>query len=401
MMQLSVSRIGALAAGVILLLVFAVCIPQLIENQDAGEVMIIQSVSGGLDCTTDPGPKWQGLGKVTTYPRRGTYLFDVHAEKLDTGKPLQFNDGGTATLYGSVNWQMPLDCKRIIAIHREFGSKTGIEENGVARMVNTAIQLSGSTMTSLESFAERKAELIEIINDQAQGGAYQMVTEQVERVNPISQQPEKAMVARIVRGKGGLAMRQHGSILEQYGVTLQPMSVEKIIYSKPVQDQIATQQAAKAQVFVSQSNAQKAIQAAITAEKDGQAAAATEKWKQEAIKAREVTLAEQKLRVAELAASEAAQYKRQQVLIGEGDAERRKLVMSADGALDAKLKAYVDVQRAWAENFAKFPGGLVPQVQIGSGAGANSVGTAQALVDMLTARTAKDLALDASPRPGK
>jgi hypothetical protein len=379
----------------------------MVESLTANEVMVIQSITGDLNCYTEPGPKFQGMGTVTTYPRRGTYIFDRHVVNSagqvieDNGKQLQFNDGGTATLYGTVNWEMPLDCKQIIAIHRTFNSKEGVEAQGVARMVNLAIQLSGSTMTSLESFAERKGELIEIINDQAQNGAYQMITKQVERPDVVTGEKKMVSAAEIVR-VGGRPVRQQASILDQFGIHLQPMSIEKLEYSTVVNDQIKQRQEATTAVQVSQAQALKAIQAALTSEKEGQATAAKAKWEQETIKAKVVTEAQQRLEIATLDAQSAAQYKREQILRGEGDAERRRLVMSADGALDKKLEAYVTVQNAWATNFGAFKGQLVPQFNLGGGAGGgNAVSNVGSLIDMLSAKTARDLAIDLSNVGGK
>ncbi len=396
MEKLTMRNLVMMACAAITALVTLILTPQLVENLDAKQLMVIQKLDGTLDCYTEPGPKMQWLGTVTTYPRQGSYLFDVHTEKMDTGKALQFNDGGTARLYGSVNWQMPTDCKQIVMIHKQFGSPSGIEERGVARMVNTAIQLSGNTMTSIESFAERKAELIDIINDQAQNGAFQMVTHQVERTNPITNQPEKVLAAEIVRDpKTGKASRQHGSILDQFGITLQPMSIEKLDYSTIVQEQIKQRQAAMTQVQVSQANAQKAIQAAITAEKEGQATAAKAKWEQETVKAKEVTKAQQEFEVASLAAKTAEQRKREQVLLGEGEAERKRLVMQADGALEKKLEAWTAAQKFYADALANSKQPLVPGVVMGqSGTGQHS--SVQGLLDMLSVRTAKDLSLDMS-----
>lgn len=401
--SMSRMRTAAFGLGALALIAIAVSIHRLVEDLPAKSVMVIQSVTGDLNCYTEPGPKWQGLGTVTIYPRRGTYAFDEHVVDAtgkvikDTGKQLQFNDGGTAQLYGNVNWEMPLDCKRIIAIHRTFGSPEGVEGQGVERMVNTAIQLSGSTMTALESFAERKGELITTINDQAQNGAYQLSTKEIERPDPVTGEKTKAIVATIVRGSDGKAIRQQASILDQYGIHLQPMSIAKLDYSKAVQTQITDGQSAKGSVLVAQAKAQKSIQDAITAEKDGMAAAATAKWKQEAIKAQAVTEAEQRRDVAKLDAEAALNYKKQQILIGEGDSERRKLVMSADGALDQKLETYKAVMSAWATNFGAFQGSLVPQVQMGQGAvGGTAVSNVSSLLDMLSAKTARDLSLDLS-----
>jgi hypothetical protein len=98
--------------------------------------------------------------------------------------------------------------------------------------------------------------------------------------------------------------------------------------------------------------------------------------------------------VAELAALEAAQEKRRQILLGEGEAERRKLVMSADGALSIKVDAWLQSQRMWAEAFGKFQGQLVPQVVTGSGGSTNGATTATSIVELLGIKAARDLALD-------
>lgn len=385
----------------ILLLVLGLASTSLIENLESNKVMVIQGVTGDLSCYTEPGPKWQLMGTVTKYPRRGTYAFDKHDKDNDTGKKLQFNDGGKGKLYASVNWEMPLDCKQILAIHRTFNSEEGVQSQGIAKMINSAVYLSGPTMSSTESSAERRGELVELINDQAQHGTYQTISHQVERPDPITGEKRMQTVVEIVRDKAGLPKRQQGSILEQYGIRLQPMAIEKLDYDDIVEKQIAERQKATQQVQLAQANARKAQQDTITAEEAGKAAAAKAKWEQEVIKAKLVTEAEQKLRVAELAAQEAIQYKKEQILRGEGDAERRRLVLAADGALDAKLQAYVQVQSIWAQNFGAFKGQLVPSVTMGGQGGANAVSGASALMEMLSVKTAKDLALDLRNVPGK
>lgn len=400
------ARIAASVIGALAIIVTLASAGALVETLEANNVMVIQSVSGDLKCYTEPGPQWQGFGDVQKYPRRGTYSFDRHVVNDgkvvdDTGKGLQFNDGGKGTLYGSINWEMPTDCKQIIAIHRAFGSSRGIEAQGVSRMVNSAVYLSGTMMSSTESSAEKRGMLVDIINDQAQNGVYQTATRSVDQPDQITGEKRHVNIVEIVRGPDGRPKRQQGSILEQYGIHLQPMAVENLAYSKEVEAQIAERQKATQQVQLSQANARKAQQDAITAEESGKAKAAAARWEQETIKAKLVTEAQQKLEVATLAAKEAEQYKREQVLRGEGDAERRRLVMSADGALDKKLEAYTQVQSAWATAFANFQGQLVPTVTMAGGAGSNAVAGTQNLIEMLSAKTAKDLALDLSNTVGK
>ena len=120
--------------GGVVALVAVFLVPMLIENQDASELMVIQSLNGDLNVYSEPGPHWQGFGKVTYYPRQAQYSFCSNSSKEgeslcdnanSTAKKLRFNDGGHANLNGFVMWEMPTDAKSIIEIHKRFGSADG------------------------------------------------------------------------------------------------------------------------------------------------------------------------------------------------------------------------------------------------------------------------------------
>jgi hypothetical protein len=166
-------------------------------------------------------------------------------------------------------------------------------------------------------------------------------------------------------------------------------------YDSVVKQQIVDRQKSTTAVQLAIAQALKAEQDAITAEKNGMATAAEARWKQETVKAQKVTEAEQRRDVAKLAKDEAEFYKAQQILIGQGDAERKRLVMAADGALDPKLKAYIEVNSMYAKAIGDYQGNWVPTVVMGDKQGGNGTG-AQALIDMLSAKTAKELSLDMS-----
>ena len=86
---------------------------------------------------------------------------------------------------------------------------------------------------------------------------------------------------------------------------------------------------------------------------------------------------------------EAAEFeKRKQILLGEGEATRKRLVMQADGALAQKLATLEKINQAYADALAKAqPGALVPALQMG-GAGKGG-GSAMNFVDLLTAKAAR------------
>jgi hypothetical protein len=391
-MEFPLRKILVSVGVVIAVAVTAVCIPSLFEDLDANHIMVIQSpVEGNLVVHTDPGFKYQGFGTVTKYPRRATYAFD--GKNGNACKHIQFNDGGKATLCGSVQWEMPLVVPDVIAVHKAFNSAPAVQTSAVSSMLDAALYLAGPLMTSVESMAERKAELVQVINDQAEHGVY--VTKVVRREIEDVAGKREVTASEIVRDEQGRPRRQQGSILAEFKIKLLPMSINNIKYDDVVEKQIAERQSATTQVQIAQANAKRAEQEKLTTEAQGAANAAKAKWEQETIKAKLVTEAEQKLKVAELAAKEAEQYKRQQVLIGEGDAQRKQLAMAADGALEAKLEVYRDVNRAYADAIKNAnPFAWSPHTVMGGNG--QSGARAGDLIDLLTAKTAKDMGLDMS-----
>ena len=388
--------------GGLIALVLVVLVPNFIENQDASELMVIQSVSGELNVYTEPGPHWQGFGKVTYYPRQAQYSFCSvssadKAEQLcenanSPSKKLRFNDGGHANLNGFVMWEMPTDAKSIIEIHKRFGSAESVQNRAVAKMIDGAVYLAGPLMSSTESSGSRRSELVQYINDQAENGVYVTHSENVTAKDPITGQEKTDSVTKIAMGSNGLPARQQGSVLAELGIKLQPMSISELKYDSIVEKQIAERQKAITQVQNARANALRAEQDAITVAKQGEADAAKAKWEQEVIKAKLVTEAQQKLEVAQLATKEAEQFKQAEILKGQGEAERKRLVMSADGALDPKLKAYIEVNAKYADAISNYKGNWVPGVVMGSTGGKGN--GAQDMIDLLSVKTAKELGLD-------
>ena len=74
--------------------------------------------------------------------------------------------------------------------------------------------------------------------------------------------------------------------------------------------------------------------------------------------------------------------------------------MQANGALEQKLEAYVEVQKAWADAFSKYTGSIVPQIASGSGEGKGANGAVQ-FMDLMSMYAAKNLSLDMSTTPKK
>lgn len=155
----------------------------------------------------------------------------------------------------------------------------------------------------------------------------------------------------------------------------------------------------------------KAEQRNATAEQQGRANATEEKWKQEAIKAQKTTEAEQEKQVAVTQAQkdkevaelkkQAAEFtKQEQILLGEGEAQRKQLVMNADGQLQVRVEAYKYAVDKFSTAMANYQGAWVPYIVQGGHEAAAAGSGATALMDTLNAQALKALGLDIGVRVG-
>jgi len=377
--HLKVAGIGA----VILLFMFMALSGKAFENVNADEIMVVQHpTSGELSWYTEPGIKWQGGGTVTIYRKMSN---------TDLNSKIQFNDKGTGVMKGQFQLELPLQPELLTALHTKYGSQEAIERSLVKPTIDKVIYMTGPTMSSEESVASKKTELIRYITDQIENGVYR-TTQKVETVvDPISKETRSVVVAEIVTGKDGKPERQEQSALSEFGIRIVNFAPSDIDYDAVVTEQFKRQQDITMQVQTAMAQTREAEQRKLTAEATGKADVAKAQYEKEVQKIQAVTEARQRLEVAQLEAQAAEQYKKQQILIGEGDAAKRRLVMQADGALQQKLEAWVTAQQSWAEAFSKYQGAVVPTIQSGSGQGTNG---AVNFMEIMGAKAARDLALD-------
>lgn len=263
----------------------------------------------------------------------------------------------------------------------------------VEKVVDKAIYMTGPMMSSRESYAERKGELLQDVEDQIKFGMYQTRQEDQEVLDPITNVKKTVTVTKKILSSSGVPLRSEDPILTPFGIATFNFTISKVDYNEAVEKQIQGQQQITMSVQTAVANAKKAEQDLLTATKQGEASAAEAKWKQEVLKAQAVTAAQQELEVAKLMTQKADQEKQAIILKAEGQAEANKKIITSDGALDKKLDAYVKVNAAYAAAIGNYKGNWVPSTVFGA-TGNSSAGGAQPLIDLLTAKTAKDMALD-------
>lgn len=360
---------------------------KLVENVDANEIVCIQSpVSGKLSWYTSAGVKGQWFGKVTKYSKLDMYEFGI---------PVRFNDGGHGTIVGSLNYELPLDAEHLTSIHQKYGSQDAIQKALVETVTNKCVYMTGPLMSSKESYAEKRTSLILYIEDQIQNGVYKTTQKDVKTRDPITGTEKTVAVVEIVKDDKGMSSRQEEAVLSGYGINTSNFAVTKLDYEEAVENQIKAQQELTMKVQTAVASSKEAEQRAITVAKEGEANAAAAKWAQEVEKAKAVTLAQQEYEVATLEARAAEQTKRKEILLGEGEGARKRLIMQADGALDKKLEAWQAVEIARAEALAKMTQPVVPGVVMG---GDGKTSSAADWLQIMGAKAARDLDLDMRPK---
>lgn len=398
----AIAILAGLVLGGILLLV---SVGKMVTTVAGDEIVLKQGfLSGEITCWSDPGPKMQNWGHLTTYKKSAQFWFSAmndQGKTDDQSIKIRFNDKAEGHVSGSLRFELPFDCTKLKAIRERWASQEAIELQLIRTVVERAVNTSGPLMSSQESAAEKRNDLIQYIEDQVANGVYRQETEDVKVTDQLSGKEKTVTRVKLVKDPGqpnGIA-RQERSPLAEFGIKTYNLSINGIKYTETVERQFAEQQQALMRVQTAMAEAKQAEQRAITLEKEGQANAAKAKWDQEVNKATAVTRAEQekavalleaskKREVAELAVQTADLYKREQTLMGEGDAARRRAVMAADGALDARLKAQIEINKLWAAEVGKQK--WVPDVQIG-GSGGSAANPVTGMMDLLQVRFARDV----------
>jgi hypothetical protein len=364
---------------------------------DANEIVVKQDFADGQlqvwDGRSQAGWRWTWGGRTTRYPQSRTYWYSARTDEgkaVDESIKVRFNDGGHGNISGSLRYDLPLDAEHMKKLHSKYGSMAAIDHELIAQVVNKSVYMTGPLMSSRESYAERRNDLINYITDQILYGVYKTTRRTVREVDPVSnleKTVDRVEPLSDPKASGGIA-REEVSPLIEFNIKASNITVNSIAYDEAVEAQIKQQQAAYSAVQQAQVDARKAEQAAITAKAQGEAEAAKARADQEVKKAQAVTEAEQQRDVAKLALETAQLQKQATITEAEGMAKAKQLAQQANNNLELKLNAWVEVNKAYASAMAAQK--QVPDVQIGEAKGG---GTSDLQALLMTA-TAKQLELN-------
>lgn len=362
----------------------------------------MQYPNGNVTFFIEQGPKPQLFGTVTRFHKRTQFWFSSKPDqggKANEAIKVRFNDGGHASISGSIAWEMPMDREHLMLILTKYGTQEATEQQLIRTIVEKAVYMTGPLMSSKESYAERRNDLLMYIEDQVQNGVYRTETTQEKQPDPMTGQMKTVNVVKIINDSKGLPVRTDESPLRSFGIKTFNPSINEVTYDPVVEAQIKQQQDAIMQVQTAIAEAKKAEQAAITAEKNGQALAAKSKWEQEVIKAQKVTEAQQKVEVAEKEMKAAEFKKREFILLGEGESTQKHLIFMADGGLTLKAATLERIMARNVQELSKQK--WVPEIVMGGGQDHFAGNQLAVMMNLLSLQAMKSLGLDMTIPVGK
>ena len=384
---------AAISIAFVISIIFA---GSIFETVEKGTYKIKQAaVSGTMTAHMNPGMFGQVFGDIQLWPKAETFFFTADADEgtvRDQSIEVRFADGSICHISGTMRIQLPVSEVQAIELITKHGFRSyrDLEARFMLPVVRNALRLTANLMSARESYSEKRTDFTFWAWDMIQNGLYETeeVTKEVKDL--VSGDMIKKNFKIIKRDKTGVPLYQKNPI-EGLGLLLANFEIKSFVYSKVVQEQIAEQQKNIMAIATAKAESQRAEQDKIKAVAQGKAKVATARYEKEQEKVKAVTDAEKLRDVAKLDKEAAAYTKAKLILLGEGEAKRKRLVMVADGALRQKLDAYIQVMGIFAQEFGKQK--WVPEIQMGGGRGKTG-SSVTGLMELLTAKTAQDLGLD-------
>lgn len=404
---------GVGAFAIALILAFSVGI------NDNGYRTVVQWPSGTTKVHFEPGLYFQWFGSTWVYPDVLTEDFDGNSEN-DLPIPVRYQDGGKGHIHGVARLSLPIDAKSMLKVHKEFRSADGIRGKIFRPKLKEAANLTARFMTSEEAYTAKRGDFANWAEDQFENGVYKTALTTVEvELEPAQIDEQGKIVRKAVTREKEISIidmsqgePQHRTAdITQYAFQVSGFSINDWTFEQKTLDQIDTKREAEMAIITSRAQAEKAKQQEQQAVAEGLRNVATAKYKEEVEKAKQVVIAERKKEVALIDAQRKVEVNEQNVFAQEQDvlaareeaqaielrstaeADAKRRIMLADGALAQKLATYEAVNARYAEEFGKQK--WVPELTMGesNGSGGND---AAAMINLLTAKTGKDLALDMS-----
>ncbi len=398
--------LGKLVGVALIAILGVILLVKCIGYNTGGYRTVIESrVNGGIDVKFTNGFYFTLFGKTTEYPDIMTVSFtkDETSSTVDIDPiTIRFNDATSAEATGVVKFMLPKSDSLMVQLHKDYRNVDNLAITGFKPFVMECLKNSSQLMSSEMHYLGGRSTMSQYFQDQLEDGVYILETQEKIVKDTVDKENKRVYLTKISNTKEGKPQRKR-SMLTQYGIGITDAVIADVDYEERVDVLLGQKIDATSKTSISKQELMKAQQEALTEEAKGKKLLVETEYKelqnqktqviqaetQVKLKEQEVKLQEQE-KLKEKAAYEASVFAAKKTKeLAEAEAYAKKAVMVADGALTQRLNALVEINKAYAEALGKQP--LVPSVMMGGG---GNIPNSTALVEMLTAKTAKELALD-------
>lgn len=401
--QVNKKMIGFSIIGLASIITFFIVNP--FSWNDAGNRTVVERTSGEQIVQFAPGIFYAGFfAKEKEWPNQISVTYqdslpnlELEDNGIEVGQiMIRFSDATTANVRGITQYILPNDEKEMILIHNTHRTPVSLVSKRLAPYTKECLQSSAQLMSSEKHYGGGRAQMAQDFLDQLKEGVYILSTEEAYIYDSLEKEKKRIYQTEIqLDPKTKMAKRKLSSIKE-YEITVADAAITDVDYEQKVDDKLVKIIDAVTKSAISKQELMTAQQQTLTAKAKGEQALVEIEYQQKQEQTKQVVAAQTLVQVAE-------QNKLQQKVAYEGaifEAKKRQTLadvaayekrttMQADGALELKLRTWLESEKYKWDAFGKFSGSLVPQIQTG-GTGANGLN----YMELLGAKAAKDLGLD-------
>ncbi|TDX51631.1 SPFH domain-containing protein [Orenia marismortui] len=389
---------------------------------EPGYSYLVQYPTGRQVAVTQPGYHMKWWGNLIPFRKVVTVKFDTIRNSEFSGMEapykIRFIDAVTADVKASFRFRLPNNAEKFRKIAVDYRSQENLVLSSLVPSTKEVLRNSARILSAQEYISGKGGEFENAVMDQLQNGIY---TLEIEEKEIEDEKIEEVVGARKI-GKGkvvkydvqikrrnGEIIRKKHSILD-YGITVVQSTIESVDPEKRFKEMLGQQRDAAAQASIEKEKAKQAEYRKQRIIAEGEAEKAQIQVEQEKEQIKRIVSAETQKKQAKIEA-ERKQIEKE-ILIKTREAELRaaeleakaiklkadalayekEKIMKADGALEKKLQAWIEVNKIYAE--ALTGAKLVPDVVMDSGNSTGGSSSAMDILELLKVKTAKDLQLN-------
>ena len=404
-----------------------------ISYNDSGKCTHVQTIFGSEARTCDTGWYFSGWGRTTEYPHYITVANATDEESSLFGsainKPysVRMSDNWNGDITQNTRFAIPQDEVQFMNMHHTFRSPERLIQTTLKPAVTSSLDSVANLFSMEEYYAGGKrdqfkteykdavekgrAEVKQVVVD-GLSLEYEVkvqandLTDDTATTN--NRAARKIIMEKVTDAKGIVVREEHD--YAKYGITVSSAIVENLDPDDKFESQIQDRKLSASKRMVAQEQRKEQEEQRLLAIQTGQTQIAKRQADAQVEQIQKTTEAEtaKKLIIiqAEQAKAQATiqtetaklQFDKAKIdaeatkTLADAEAYAKKAIITADGALEKKLEAYVQTQAAWANAVSQMK---VPQ-QIFGGTGSTNVAgsTVEQFMQLMTVKSAKDLTLD-------